>query len=157
MTNIFKISKYLLGCIFIISGLTKFFSLDSFSFEVAQYADLLNFYWVIRNKETVSILICFLELLMGILAFCKRANIWTTCYFILSMTFFMFITGMNYLFPPIIGSIESCGCFGEFIHFSAKSAFYKSIALWCISIVNLTSLYIILTRKEIHSINNNVS
>jgi hypothetical protein len=41
---------------------------------------------------------------------------------------------MNLFCPSLMGSIESCGCFGELIHFSPLSSFVKSVALWVMSI-----------------------
>ena len=36
-----------------------------------------------------------------------------------------------------MGSIESCGCFGELVHFSPLGAFIKSLVLFVVSLVNL--------------------
>ena len=33
-----------------------------------------------------------------------------------------------------MGSIESCGCFGELIHFSPLASFAKSVVLWMMAI-----------------------
>lgn len=37
----------------------------------------------------------------------------------------------------IISCIESCGCFGELIHFSPLASFIKSVVLWLLSLVLL--------------------
>ena len=55
------------------------------------------------------------------------------------MTFFIYLTGVNYLSPTLLGSIESCGCFGELIHFSAKGSFIKTIVLWIIAFITFVS------------------
>ena len=55
--------------------------------------------------------------------------------------FFVYLTGINLFFPSIIGSIESCGCFGELIHFTPIESFVKSVVLWLLSLVLMINSY----------------
>lgn len=49
------------------------------------------------------------------------------------MLFFLCLTGENYFLPTMLGRIESCGCLGELIHFSAKGLFIQILVLCIIS------------------------
>ena len=53
---------------------------------------------------------------------------------ILFSTFiFLYLTAINIFIPSEYGSIESCGCFGEFIHFSPKASLIKTFFIWLLS------------------------
>jgi hypothetical protein len=59
--------------------------------------------------------------------------------------FFTYITYINY--TDLYGGIESCGCFGELIHFTPASSFYKNIALFILSLI-LLGIHIIHTYRR---------
>ena len=61
--------------------------------------------------------------------------------FVAMLSLFVYLTGVNLFFPTVIGSIESCGCFGELIHFTPLSSFIKSVILLLIAIANLYIVY----------------
>ena len=61
------------------------------------------------------------------------------------MGFFTYITYINY--TDLYGGIESCGCFGELIHFTPASSFYKNIALFILSLI-LLGIHIIHTYRR---------
>lgn len=48
---------------------------------------------------------------------------------------FVWLTGVNLFFPTIFGSVESCGCFGELVHFTPVGSFVKSMVLWMLALV----------------------
>lgn len=130
----------LLGCTFIVSGFSKIINVDAFASEIAQYAEYYLSNEIIRWRTYAAICVCILEIIMGILAVFRRSKIIitiTSIFFFAAMCFFLYLTGMNYFNPPIEGSIESCGCFGELIHFTAQTSFYKSLFLWVVSAINL--------------------
>ena len=54
------------------------------------------------------------------------------------LLFFVYLTGVNLFFPTIIGSIETCGCFGELVHFTPVSSFVKSVVLLVMAAVNVS-------------------
>ena len=47
--------SYGLGLIFILSGLAKIFSLDSFAVEIAQYAEAYIGQWAVANRFLVAL------------------------------------------------------------------------------------------------------
>ena len=81
--------------------------------------------------------VCVIEMLLALLAIrCEYRRV-ASVGFCLMLTFFVYLTGVNLFSPTIMGSIESCGCFGELIHFSPLASFIKSVVLWLLSLVLL--------------------
>jgi hypothetical protein len=146
-----KILSYVLGGIFIFSGIAKLLSIDLFSIEISEYITeylpLLSPF--ISWRMELSYVICFGELLIGAFSIFSNNKVMTVI--LLSVTsFFLYLTAANYMNPPPYGMIESCGCFGEFIKFSAKASFYKSVVLWLLAVINAILAYMAvkLTNKN---------
>lgn len=132
-----EIFYYLLGIIFFVSGTMKAYSIYDFSAEVALYGDYYVAAWVVKWRMPIAISVCIVEIVTGLLALCHSLTIPISYAYMFMLSLFLYLTGRNYLFPPTEGSVESCGCFGELIHFSPRGAFYKSLALWGISLLNI--------------------
>ena len=83
--------------------------------------------------------VCAMEMTLALLAIRREYRRTASAGFFLMLSFFVYLTGVNLFFPTIMGSIESCGCFGELIHFSPLASFIKSVVLWMLSLVLLVS------------------
>lgn len=129
----------ILGCIFVISGITKAFNISSFALEIMRYSEayLTTALWDWANF--IAITICAAEIFLGLLAIRGTYSKICSVSFLGMLTFFTWLTGINYLFPPNSGSIESCGCFGELIHFSPLGSFIKSILLLILATTSMCS------------------
>lgn len=125
--------KYIMSIVLLVSGFSKCFYIRGFASEVSQFTAL----YILPGLETWSlhaaIVVCIVEIVLGFSLLVKRWNAISVPAVFILFSFFLYLTGRNYLFPSYFGSIESCGCFGELIHFSAKGSFYKSIVLWFLS------------------------
>lgn len=89
----------------------------------------------VGHEQVLSIMTCVLEFVIGlcvIVGFMKK-NL--SIVYVAILSFFLWLTGINLFFPSLIGSIESCGCFGELIHFTPTTSFIKSFILWILSVV----------------------
>lgn len=127
--------RMVLGIVFLASSLLKIVSIRTFAMEVGEYIDLYMPQWLHGWNMPCAIGVCASELLVGMLAFRKRM---LRCMSILSLvllTFFVWLTGVNLFFPTMFGSVESCGCFGELVHFTPVGSFVKSIVLWVLALV----------------------
>src|SRR3712207_4176576 len=131
--------KYFLAIVLLISGISKCFYLHSFSIEVSLYSELYVSSLFVPFSGQIAIVVCCVEILLGFLLFFERYSLYSTFIVFILLLCFLYLTGINYLFPTLLGSIESCGCFGELIHFSAKGSFIKTIVLWLISFRTFTS------------------
>lgn len=84
----------------------------------------------------IAVAICAIETITGLLALRKKYAPIVSIVFLGMMSFFVWLTGINLFYPSLMGSIESCGCFGELIHFSPLASFVKSVVLWGMAVMN---------------------
>lgn len=126
---------YCLGGVFILSAVTKAVGLPVFADEMRLYLDIYFGGWLRDSSLFLAGMVCLAELLIGIAclvpALRRQANVAA----FLALTFFVWLTGDNYFNPSPLGRIESCGCFGELIHFTPLASFIKSLVLWVIALV----------------------
>ena len=130
-----KFGRYLLATVLLLSGISKCLYLHGFSAEVSQYSELYISSVFVPFSSQIAISVCCVEILLGLLLFFSRFTLFSTFTVLVLMLFFLYLTGVNYLFPTLLGRIESCGCFGELIHFSAKGSFIKTLVLCAISFI----------------------
>ncbi len=136
-----KISRYFLSVIFILSGILKVVNVNAFASEIQHY---FEFYIIIEQSvdyKVCGVLVCMFELTLGILSFDINYKRIVGFFLLLAISFFVYLTGLNLFFPTIMGSIESCGCFGELIHFTPTTSFIKSVVLWVLSLVLVIASY----------------
>lgn len=139
-----------LGTVFILSALLKVASFASFVQETGVYMEA--YFWSASRTETASLAVgvCAAELILGVLTFVKRCAFLACTGLLALLTFFVWLTAQNLFFPTLMGSVESCGCFGELIHFSPTSSFVKSVVLWVVALLIwvLDVRYLTRGRKE---------
>lgn len=129
--------------VFLLSSVMKAVNINSFAMETRLYMDayfwdlksVMSGFGTIRIEMTGAIGVCVIEMLVALLAIQHEYRRVASVGFCVMLTFFVYLTGLNLFFPTIMGSIESCGCFGELIHFSPLASFIKSVVLWVLSIV----------------------
>lgn len=138
INNINTFSRLFLSLILIISGVSKAFNIEAFSTEIALLIDTYFFSALISIRFIIAIFFCAIECFIGLLLL-KTSNVFINLSTLLLFIFFLIITGINYLFPSDSGAIESCGCFGELIHFSAEMSFYKNILFTILAITLVTT------------------
>lgn len=141
-----NIIRYILAVCFIISGILKAVSIKAFEQEVQLYGDAYIGEWLHNYSFWVASMVCAAEISVGIAALWRRFALYTGVAFCTMLIFFVYLTGTNLFFPTIMGSIETCGCFGELIHFTPVSAFVKSAVLMCMAVLNLHA--VIKTRGD---------
>lgn len=131
MINI--IGRYSLAVVLVLSGGSKMFYLQGFAMEVTQYSELYMSSVFAPWSDVIALTVCCVEISLGVFLCFRHFSFHSTLLTFVLMTFFLYLTGINYLHPTIFGSVESCGCFGELIHFSAKGSFVKTVVLWIVA------------------------
>ena len=116
-----------MGLTFLCSALFKAIGLRTFGITVEEFCAFLGLHAFYGKGLWLAAAICTGELLLGISAFHARLRPYTAGMSVIAMLLFTYLTGMNLASP--YGQIESCGCFGEVIHLSAKATFCKNIIL----------------------------
>lgn len=132
-----RIISYMLSGCFLLSGTLKLVSLRSFEQEVQLYGDAYIGDWVHSFSFEIALLVCVVEIVAAIMALLRQYSFVSAITFVVMLSFFVYLTGVNLFSPTIMGSIETCGCFGELIHFTPLSSFIKSVALFLIAVANL--------------------
>lgn len=122
--------KWILGFIFIVSSILKSINIHSFAMETSDFIDMYMPSWLHGFQYPCAIIVCQSELMLGMLVLKEIYRHVAFCGMFLLLTFFVWLTMINAFFPTILGSIESCGCFGELIHFTPIASFLKSGVLW---------------------------
>ena len=129
-----SVLRITLGVCFILSGVMKAVNVYSFAQEIRLYIEAYMNSFCVQWSVEIAVVICAIETATGLLALRKKYEPIVTILFLGMMSFFVWLTGINLFCPSLMGSIESCGCFGELIHFSPLASFVKSIVLWGMSV-----------------------
>lgn len=147
-TDMRTVVRHILALCFLLSGLLKIFSLRAFEQEVQLYGDAYIGEWVHAFSFEIAIAVCAAEIIAAIAAMLRLLPMLSAIAFVAMLSFFVYLTGMNLFFPTVMGSIESCGCFGELIHFTPQTSFVKSFSLLLIAMINLYVTYQQISTKE---------
>lgn len=138
--------RVIISFVFLLSSVLKALNINSFALEIRLYIDayfgelksVVPDLWGALRIDTIGAIgMCAIEMIMALLALKRVYKRMADVGFFLMLSFFVYLTGVNRFFPTIMGSIESCGCFGELIHFSPLTSFVKSAVLWIVSLVLL--------------------
>lgn len=140
--------EMMLGLIFVASSLLKVVSIRTFAMEAGEYIDLYMPQWLHGWNMPCAIGVCASEFLLGVLAFWRRHVRWVSLLMLIMLSFFVWLTGVNLFFPTMFGSVESCGCFGELVHFTPVGSFVKSVVLWVLALVLFVNVNHHLLPKE---------
>lgn len=138
MNVFFNFLRILLGLVFVVSGFVKAVDPIGFSYKLEEYFYVFGLTSISHTSLTLSILFCYIEILLGItLIFKVLIKLTLTGYFIL-LVLFGFLTFYSAYFDVV----KDCGCFGDFIKFSPWQSFFKDLILLIVALV----LYIFKSR-----------
>lgn len=130
MNQVKTILRVALGGCFILSGVMKAVNVYAFAQEIRLYIEAYMDTALVPWAVELAVAVCAMETITGLLALRKRHVPVVAVVFFGMMSFFVWLTGVNLFCPSLMGSIESCGCFGELVHFSPTGSFVKSVVLW---------------------------
>ncbi|MCH8904545.1 MAG: DoxX family protein [Bacteroidetes bacterium] len=148
MKVLLGISRFLVGGLFIFSGLIKANDPYGFAYKLQEYFAVfddrfgLAFTSLDPAALTLSILICTVEIVLGfalILGVWKHLTAWSL---LLMILFFTWLTGWS----SITGTVTDCGCFGDAIPITPDQSFYKDLIL----LVFIGFIFI--KRRAIHTL-----
>lgn len=136
-----RILLYILGATFVLSAVLKIIDFYSFTQTVRPFCSLLGMNALGEYSLLIAVMVITSELALGIASFVPAFGKVAVFVFPLVLVWFTYITYINYIDP--YGNIESCGCFGELIHFTPAESFYKNIVLLILAIALLVCHHII--------------
>lgn len=123
---------HLLGFTFTLSSIFKWIGLRTFALTANDFCAFLGLDVLYGHGMALAIIICSVELVLGIAAFITKFKKYVVWVYALVLGYFTYITYLNLV--SLYGQIESCGCFGEVIHLTPAESFYKNVALLTLSL-----------------------
>lgn len=125
MKFIVNSSRFIVGVLFIFSGLVKANDPYGLSYKMQEFFEAWN--WKGFNDYTLlfSVLIIAFEIIAGVAVLLGwRMKLFSWLLLLLTI-FFTFLTG----YALFSGKIKTCGCFGDCIPLTAKQSFIKDLIL----------------------------
>jgi uncharacterized membrane protein YphA (DoxX/SURF4 family) len=125
MKILIGVTRFLVGVLFIFSGLVKANDPLGLSYKMQEFFEVWNFHWLDHFTLAFSILMIVFEIVAGVailLGWRMKLFSWLL---LLLIIFFTFLTGYAYL----SGKVRECGCFGDCIPLTAGQSFAKDLIL----------------------------
>ncbi|MBS1946396.1 MAG: DoxX family protein [Bacteroidetes bacterium] len=119
------VSRFLVGLLFIFSGLIKANDPLGLSYKMQEFFEVWNFHLLDNFTLAFSVIMIVFEIIAGVailLGWRMRLFSWLL---LLLIIFFTFLTGYAYL----TGKVKECGCFGNCIPLTAGESFTKDVVL----------------------------
>jgi hypothetical protein len=149
-----RIIQFIVGILFIVSGLVKANDPLGLSYKMQEFFELWNselnaghffarnflvglFEFLHENSLPLAIVMITLEIILGVALLLGRRKKLVLYSLLLLMVFFTFLTGYAYL----SGKFTNCGCFGDCLPISPMTSFIKDLVL-------LAFIIILLARKK---------
>jgi uncharacterized membrane protein YphA (DoxX/SURF4 family) len=118
-------SRFLVGILFIFSGLIKANDPLGLSYKMQEFFEVWNMQFLDNYTLAFSILMIIFEILAGVALLLGWKMKLISWLLLLLIIFFSFLTGYAYF----SGKIRECGCFGNCIPLSAGESFLKDLIL----------------------------
>ncbi|MEY2586307.1 MAG: hypothetical protein RLY11_156, partial [Bacteroidota bacterium] len=145
MKIILHIIRFVVGVLFIFSGLIKANDPLGLSYKMQEFFEVWNM--TIFNDATLvfSILMIAFEIIAGVAVLLGwNFKLFSWLLFLL-IVFFTFLTG----YAVLSGKIRECGCFGDCIKLTAEQSFAKDLVLFVLI------SFLLIKRKSIRPIFSN--
>lgn len=119
------IARFIVGVLFIFSGLVKANDPLGLSYKMQEFFEVWGFHWLDNFTLLFSIVMIVFEIVAGVAILLGwRMKLFSWLLLIL-IIFFTFLTGYAYL----SGKVRECGCFGDCIPLTAGQSFTKDLIL----------------------------
>jgi uncharacterized membrane protein YphA (DoxX/SURF4 family) len=125
MKILINLSRFIVGVLFIFSGLIKANDPLGLSYKMQEFFDVWNIHWLNNFTLPFSVVMIVFEIIAGVailLGWRMKLFSWLLLLLIL---FFTFLTGYAFL----TGKVRECGCFGNCIPLTAGQSFLKDLFL----------------------------
>ncbi len=127
MKYIVGISRFIVGTLFIISGLIKLNDPVGFSFKLQDYfaPEVLDLGFLVPYSLLIAVILVIIEVLLGVallLGYFKKLTLWAL---LLMIVFFTFLT----FYSAYFNKVTDCGCFGDAMPLTPWESFSKDIVL----------------------------
>jgi uncharacterized membrane protein YphA (DoxX/SURF4 family) len=142
---LFHLAKWLVGLLFIFSGLIKLNDPLGFGYKLQEYFEVFHISFLNGWATGIGMLLCILEIVFGALLLLGIFKNFTLKGLLATIVFFTFLTFVSAFFKVV----TSCGCFGDAIPLTPWQSFSKDVVLLALII------YVYIKREWIEPVTNN--
>ncbi len=125
MKTVLTIIRWVVGLLFIFSGLVKANDPLGLSYKMLEFFEAWGFHFLDNYTLTFSIVMNVCEVLAGVAIITGWRIKFFSWFLLLLIIFFTFLTA----YVLFSGKIKECGCFGDCIPLSGSSTFIKDLVL----------------------------
>ena len=125
MKTVLTIIRWVVGLLFIFSGLIKANDPLGLSYKMLEFFEAWGFHFLDNYTLSFSVVMNICEVLVGVGIIIGWRIKFFSWFLLLLILFFTFLTA----YVLFSGQIKECGCFGDCIPLSGSSTFIKDIAL----------------------------
>lgn len=137
MKIIYTLSRYLVGVLFIFSGLIKINDPVGTQIKLEEYFEVFSsdftplFEYLVPLALFLSVILCTLEVIIGIALILNYRMKITSSILLSLIVFFTFLT----FYSAYFNKVTDCGCFGDAIKLTPWESFTKDIILLLFSFI----------------------
>src|SRR5574343_324732 len=125
MKNLLWLIRWIVGLLFIFSGLIKVNDPIGLSYKMQEFFEVWGLHGFNDYTLFLSVAMNSFEVLAGVAIIIGWKMEWFSWLLLLLIIFFTFLTG----YALFSGKIKTCGCFGDCIPLTAAQSFYKDLIL----------------------------
>lgn len=127
MKILVTISRFLVGLLFIISGLIKLNDPLGFSYKLQEYfsPDVLDLPFLEPYALAISVLVVVFEVVLGVFLLIGYKAKFTVWSLLAMIVFFTFLT----FYSAYFDKVKDCGCFGDALKLTPWESFTKDVIL----------------------------
>jgi uncharacterized membrane protein YphA (DoxX/SURF4 family) len=125
MKYLVTLCRFLVGVLFIISGLIKSNDTVGFAYKLEEYYQVFGTEFLISTAVYQAMAICIVEVALGVLLLLGIRKRLTLIFLMGMIVFFTFLT----FYSAFYNKVTDCGCFGDALHLTPWQSFGKDIAL----------------------------
>lgn len=126
MKSVLWVIRWIVGLLFIFSGLIKVNDPMGLSYKMQEFFEVLNLHFLNNYALIFSLGMNVFEVLAGVAVIIGWRMKLFSWLLLLLIVFFTFLTG----FALFSGKIKTCGCFGDCIPLTAAQSFGKDLILF---------------------------
>jgi uncharacterized membrane protein YphA (DoxX/SURF4 family) len=131
MKPLLGVIRWLIGILFIFSGLIKANDPLGLSYKMQEFFDVWGWHFMSDYSLALSIAMNIFEVTAGVAIIVGWRVSLVSWLLLLLIIFFTFLTA----FALFSGKIKTCGCFGDCIPLSAQTSFIKDVVLFALILV----------------------
>ena len=131
MKSLYKIIAFLVGSLFIFSGLVKIDDPMGTQIKLGEYFEVFSsdfghfFEWFIPFSMPIGFILIVLEIVLGVALIIHYRMKLTSWALVVIITFFTFLT----FYSAYFNKVTDCGCFGDAIPLTPWQSFTKDVIL----------------------------